>query len=57
MALPKVRLAHLSVSKFIIGGNPISGFSHRWPLPSTSQSMRHRPERCVPDCVAGFVGV
>ena len=29
MSIPMVKLGHVSVSKFIIGGNPFSGFSHQ----------------------------
>lgn len=36
---------------------PISGFSHRCPLPSTSQSMRHAWLPQVPDCVLGRTGL
>ena len=36
---------------------PINGFSHRWPFPSTSQSIRHACEPQVPDWVAGRTGL
>jgi hypothetical protein len=39
MPLPKIRIGPLSVSKFIIGGNPISGFSHQ--TVEKDDQMRH----------------
>jgi len=35
---------------------PISRFSHLYPLPNTSQSIRHWWQCQSPDCVAVFVG-
>lgn len=50
MAIAKVRLGHLEVSRFILGGNPQSGFSH-WDRP-TDDEMRHwySTERCKALC-------
>src|ERR1051325_11019633 len=36
---------------------PIKGFSHRWPLPRTSQSMRQTDDLWAPDWVAGLEGL
>ncbi len=39
MALEKVKIADLEVSRFILGGNPISGFSHQ--STAADDEMRH----------------
>jgi hypothetical protein len=46
MALPTVKLGNLEITRFILGGNPQSGFSH-WDA-AGDQEMRHyyTAERC-----------
>src|SRR6266436_6591259 len=46
-ALPTLRLGTHNISRLIIGGNPIYGYSHFNRLLSQHQSAWHTPERVV----------
>src|SRR6516162_3027815 len=46
-ALPTIRLGTHQVTRLIIGGNPIYGYSHFNRLLSRHQSAWHTPERVV----------
>ena len=47
MPIPTVSLGTLEVSRFIIGGNPFSGFSHQTPERSAEMKAWYTDDRVV----------